>query len=107
MSCNGNRATEMSFQRVHAADVIRMQVRNDYRANLATFGDHVVETLSQRLLLVFVRRTGIHYENLFRRVNQVAARVRCGRTRRRAHWKADVVWPERDTACDFALRVPE
>ena len=59
MCRNWNVAAEMFLQRIHAADMIRMQVRENDLAHASAFSDHVVNTFSQRLLFVFVRRSRI------------------------------------------------
>src|ERR1700752_436988 len=55
VSRDGNIAAEMIFQRVHAADMIRMWMRGDDFPHPPAFRDHFVETLGQDLLLIFVR----------------------------------------------------
>ena len=104
---NGNRAAEMSLQRIHATDVIGMQMRDDYFPRLPAFRDHFIDAFGERLLLFFVRRTGIDDQKFFRSVNQVTARVRSWWTCWRAHRKTDVVWSKRDPARDFAVRMIE
>src|SRR6185369_13799152 len=98
-------AAEMFLQRVHPTHVIRMQMREYDLAHAAAFTDHVVDTFSQRLLLVFVRRPGIEDEHLLRVVNDVTARVRRWWTCRRAHWKADVIRTKRNASRWFAIRL--
>ena len=52
---DGNRAAEMCLECIDSTDVIRMQMSNDDLAHLPAFGDHFVNTLSQRLLFIFIR----------------------------------------------------
>src|SRR5215207_2307179 len=95
----------MFLERVHTSDMIRVQMRENDLTHAAAFARHFVDTLSQRLLLVFVRRSGIEDEHLFRVVNDVTARVSRGRPRRRAYGKADVIRPEGNASRRFAIRV--
>ena len=73
-------------------------MRQDDLAHVTSFRNHFVDTFSQRLLLVFVRRSGIEDQHLFRVVDDVAAGVSSRRPRRRAYGKAQVVRPKRDAA---------
>ena len=79
MSGNCNVSAEMRFQSIHAADMIRMMMREDNLAHLSSRGSHLVNTFRQRLLLVFVRRSGIDDQQLFGSMDQVTAGVRCRR----------------------------
>src|SRR5690349_2024649 len=95
----------MRLECIHAANMIRMMVRQYDLAHLAAAGDHLVNTRRQRLLLFFVRRSGIEDQQLFRRMDQVAASVSCGRTRRRANREAEVVWSKRNLTLGHAMRL--
>src|SRR5688572_2727474 len=100
-----NRTAEVSLQRIHATNVIGMQMGNDYFSRFSSFGHHLVDTFGERLLLLFVRRTGIDDQKLLRGVNQVTAGVRRRWTSWRADRETDVVRSKRNAARRFAVRM--
>src|SRR5688500_19931036 len=59
---HGNSSSEMRFQRVHAANVIGMEMCDDDLAHAPAFGDHFIDALGERLLLVFIWRTRVRSE---------------------------------------------
>src|SRR5689334_19556134 len=85
--------------------MIRMMVRQDYFAHLPAAGDHLVNTRRQRLLFFFVRRTRVEDQQLFGSMDQVAAGVSCGWTRRCPYRKAEIVRSKRDLALGDAMRL--
>ena len=87
---------KMIIQRIHACDVIRMNMRQHDLANSASARNQFVNSFSQRQLFVFIRRSRIDHQNLTRRVNQITVGMRRGRLGRRAQWKTNVVRPEFD-----------
>src|SRR6185437_221253 len=105
MSGNPNVTAEMFPQRVYATNMIGMQMREDDLTHGPALANHVVDTLSKCLLLVFVWRSGIEDDHRPGVVNDVAARVSRGRPSRRAHWKADVIRPERDASLRLTMRL--
>src|SRR2546428_5686231 len=96
---------QMMLQRIDAADMIGMQVRQNDLAHSSAFSQQLIEARGECLLLVFVWRRRIDHENLARVVNQIAVRVRRGRLSRRAHGEADVVRAKLDAADWLAMRM--
>ena len=86
-------------------NVVRMHVSQDNLAHTSPCGDQIINGISQRLLLVFVRRSGIDDQQFFRGVNQITVRVRRRRLCRRAHRKANVIRPKLDAPHRLAMRV--
>src|SRR5712692_2152746 len=95
---------QMIIQSVHASDMIRVYMRKNNLAHHPAFRDQFVKTRSQRLLLVFIRRPGIDYQDFPRRVNQIRISVRCRRQGLRTDRHANVVRMELDAARWLAMR---
>jgi hypothetical protein len=64
MSCYFRVITQVRSQRVYASNMIRMHVSQNYFAHASAFGNLLLDTLGEDLLLVFVRRAGIDDEKL-------------------------------------------
>ena len=97
-------AAEVSAQGVDAANVVWMQVRQDNFTNFAAFREQFVNALSQRELLVFVRRGGVENDD-FRAADKVAIGVRGGRFGGRPHGETDKAGMKFDAARRFAMRL--
>src|SRR5262245_60852128 len=97
---------EMLVQSLYAGRMIWMNVSQDYLSRGSSFREQLIDILCQRLLLIFIWRTWIDDEQLFRRINQITVRVRRRRLRRGACRKANVVRMKLHPACRFAVRFP-
>ena len=54
---------EMTVQGIHSRHVIRMDMGQNDLADIAAAGNQIVDRVSQRVLLIFIRRAGIDDQN--------------------------------------------
>src|SRR5678815_4541165 len=76
---------------------------NNNFPNTASLGHQRVDTFSQRLLFLFIGRTGIENQNLLGCMDQVTVCMSGGGSGWRSNWKTDVVGTKLDAADYFTM----